>query len=524
MDTYASLDTQIAAIEAQIAHLRAQARLLRLRRNALTPFARIPTEIIHYILDVLVLSILLPEHLGFTWYRNDTETWYPPGDRIGWANVTGVCTFLRDVAVRYPTLWSHIDLSRNSNWVSISLERARGHPLLLTYGGSPDSSKDQLLLDVIDRACDARIYTTSSSGVRFMSSVLDRVHSRLRSLTYAPKYGDTLNLRGRFLSAGSSSITRLVLVNAEVLFDGVSLPALEYLDCSRIRAVEQPQRIFDLIRGAQWLSHLRMSGIEPTFDFTQLRVPRIGLPRLDEAEITADFDWLAAFIITLPVPPRSYILSVHKDTPNLSSPRSMAMRQYVVDLVFRLMAIDKDAYWPPDVRLSLDEKSGRWRLEIVRSNGDPELHYMDYCDGFEGFHYILGRAQSLHVDGLAAQIFEHALEYDMPDPLAAVDELVLIYVTGYLTEFDRWLARRAESRPPLQSLELRGCRGLLDSRTALKHYLKSLRRRRLVISTSNEDYDSGDDASGDEDSENGEEETDEETDEETSLETDELNI
>jgi hypothetical protein len=523
MDTYASLDTQIAAIEAQIAHLRAQARLLRLRRNALTAFARVPTEIIHYILDVLMLSMLLPEHLGFTWYRNDTETWYPPGERIGWASVTGVCTFLRDVAVRYPTLWSHIDLSRNPNWVSISLERARGHPLLLTYGGLPDSSKDQLLLSAIDRACDARIYTTSSSGVLFMSSVLDRVHPRLRSLTYAPTYGDRLNLHARFLGAGSSILTRLVLVNVEVLFDEISLPTLEHLECSRIRAVE-PHRIFDLIRGAPRLSYLCMKSIEPAVDVTQLRLPRIDLPRLDEAEITADFDWLAAFIITLPVPPRSYILSVHKDTPNLSSPRSMAMRQYVVDLVFRLMAIDKDAYWPPDVRLSLDEKSGRWRLEIVRSNGDPELHYSDYSDGFEGFHYILGRAQSLHVEGLAAQIFDHALEYDMPDPLAAVDELVLIYVTGYSTEFDRWLARRAESRPPLQSLELRGCRGLLDSRTALKHYLKSLRRRRLVINTSNEDYDSGDDASGDENSDAGEEETDEEQDEETNWETGELNI
>jgi hypothetical protein len=101
-DTYLSLDAQIDLIETEIARLRAQARELRVRRNALAPFARLPAEVVHFILDIVMQNTLLEQDPYAPWSRSNPEVWYASQERIGWTNILGMRTFLRDLAIAYP--------------------------------------------------------------------------------------------------------------------------------------------------------------------------------------------------------------------------------------------------------------------------------------------------------------------------------------------------------------------------------------------------------------------------------------
>jgi hypothetical protein len=491
MNTYNLLDAQIAAIETKIARLHAQACLLRQRRNTLTPFARLPVEILHYILDLCMHSTLLPHYLGYSWYTTDHETWYKPGERIGWVSIMGVCTFLRNIATSYPALWSHIDFSRCIDWTVVCLERSRGHPLRITYSEPTYAWKDHLLQHAMERACDVRIYTFSELGENFMPSLLNGAHPRLCSLTYAPKIADILELPTHFLGTDRTNITRLVLEHVEIMFDEIQFPSLEYLECRRTWA-KQPYRIFSLIRGAPRLSHLRLDDNKGAVGPYNPHMPSINLPRLVDVEIATKLECIASYMAVLPVPQETYTISVCKDSvePRFNG-NDMAVRQYVIEFIYRIVA-GEDAYNPPTICLSRHRDTSSsvpWQLKIVRSEEAPDIQYTDYSDQFERFHPILRRAQSILVDGRAVQVFACALKYPA-ELLEAVEEIVLrsVTISTYdLKDLDAWIKRRAESHRPLRSMEFRQCHN--TDRLAFQNWIASLMHGNLVINVWTEYYD-----------------------------------
>jgi hypothetical protein len=493
MNTYASLDAQIAAIETKIARLHAQACLLRQRRNALTPFGRLPVEIFHYILDLFIQSTLLPHYLGYSWYTTDHETWYKPGERIGWVSIMGVCTFLRNIATLYPALWSHIDFSRCIDWTVVCLERSRGHPLRITYSEPTYAWKDHLLQHAMERACDVRIYTFSELGGDFMPSLLNGAHPRLCSLTYAPKVADILELPAHFLGNDRTTITRLVLEHVEIMFDEIHLPSLEYLECRRVWA-KQPYQIFSLIRGAPQLSHLRLDDSEGSAGPYNPYMPPINLPCLVDMEIATKLVCIASYMAILPVPRETYTISVHKDsvTPRRDG-GDIVVREYVLRFIYRVVA-GEDAYNPPTVCLSRDTITSSsevpWQLKIVRSEGAPDIQYTDYSHQFERLHPILRRAQSILVDGCALEVFACALKYTTTELFEAVEEIVLrsVTISTYdLKDLDAWIKRRAGSRRPLRSMEFRQCHNT-DNAT-FQNWITLLMQNNLVINVWTEYYD-----------------------------------
>jgi hypothetical protein len=382
-DTYLSLDAQIDLIETEIARLRAQARELRVRRNALAPFARLPAEVVHFILDIVMQNTLLEQDPYAPWSRSNPEVWYASQERIGWTNILGVRTFLRDLAIAYPALWSYIDLNRKYLWVDTCAERARDHPLRITYSGRANDSKDGLLRYLMERACDARISTMPSGGLPFVNSVVNGAHPHLRSLTYAPKQGPWLGLDASFLGTARSTITRLVLVNVQLVPDEIPLPALEYLECKRIRVADQSDWIFNLIRSAPCLGHLRLSEIKGAINIDELHVPPIDLPHLVCAEIAADLDWVSALLFNMPAPRRKYIIAVPPGPQNLGAPRSTALRSMITDKIFQLLALDKPTHSQPQVCLSTAEDQEPWKIEMLTSSGQFDLHYSDCSSNCE---------------------------------------------------------------------------------------------------------------------------------------------
>jgi hypothetical protein len=491
INTYASLDAQIAAIETKIVRLHAQACLLRQRRNALTPFGRLPVEIFHYILDLFMQSTLLPHYLGLSWYRTDHETWYKRGERIGWVSIMGVCTFLRNIATSYPALWSHIDFSRCIDWTVVCLQRSRDHPLRITWSEPTYAWKDYLLQHAMERACDVRIYTFSELDENFMPSLLNGAHPRLCSLTYAPKIADVLELPAHFLGTDTTTITRLVLEHVEFHYDEIQLPFLEYFECRRI-CHARPHQIFSLIRGAPRLSHLRLDDNKGAVGPYNPHMPSINLPRLVHVEITTKLECIASYMAVLPVPRETYTISVCKDSvePRFNG-NDIAVRQYVIEFVYRIVA-SEDAYNPPAVRLSRDtntSSSVQWQLEIVRSEEAPDIQYTDYSDQFERFHPILRRAQSILVDGRALQVFTCALKYPA-ELLEAVEDIVLLSVsigTHDLKDLHVWITRRAKSHRPLRSMEFRQCQRT-DSED-FQNWIAFLMQNNLVTNVGAENYD-----------------------------------
>jgi hypothetical protein len=55
-ETFAAIDDQLANLEGQIVQIHVRMRALRARRNALSPFCRLPPDILYHILKLLVQS------------------------------------------------------------------------------------------------------------------------------------------------------------------------------------------------------------------------------------------------------------------------------------------------------------------------------------------------------------------------------------------------------------------------------------------------------------------------------------
>jgi hypothetical protein len=487
--TYSTLDAQINAIETEISRLRAQARELRVRRNALGAFSRLPAEVVHYILDILLHGTLLEEYLDPDGQRSDHKTWYAPRKRIEWTNVLGVCTFLRDLAIAYPALWSYVDLNRSYLWVDTCAERSRGHPLRITYSGPADESKDDLLRYLMDRACDARIYTTSKSGNPFMTSVLNGPHPYLRSLTYAPKREirlgwARLELTPGFLGTTSATITRLALSNVDLMAKIPLLPALQHLECSRL-GTHQPEWIFGLIRGAPRLTHLRLIEPQHVIENNRLHFEPVHLPDLVYTELSAGLDWISTFLAAVSAPRSTYTVSVPIDSPHVDLHTATALRSHISDIIFALLNSIEGANFPPRIYLSDHEKYDVMKIRVETHGGQLDFQYEDYSSTHESLHPILRHAEALQVEGECVDVFAHALAC-LVDPLASVDEIVLKSI-GEVGDLAQWLQSRADAQHTVRSLEFRQCQDAFGTRAVYEAYVRDLLNRELLVSAWSED-------------------------------------
>jgi hypothetical protein len=124
--------TAIAAIDAQIARLEShshddfeQGRLLELRkeRNALTPFGKVPDEIISHILAEMILQ---PSWNPYSFFHLESFA-----INQEWTRAMLLCSRIRSVALATRELWSYIDCSAHPSWIVLCLQRVGNASLTL---------------------------------------------------------------------------------------------------------------------------------------------------------------------------------------------------------------------------------------------------------------------------------------------------------------------------------------------------------------------------------------------------------
>ena len=99
-------------------------RTLIIRRNALVPISLLPPELLLQIFHIHALE----------------EPPWSSTRLLGWIGVTHVCHHWRQVTLGDPSLWSRISgIPARTPWVSETLARARGAPLVIDPVGMPSS-------------------------------------------------------------------------------------------------------------------------------------------------------------------------------------------------------------------------------------------------------------------------------------------------------------------------------------------------------------------------------------------------
>jgi hypothetical protein len=99
-------DTQRITSEARL-------RGLKTRENAQTPLLALPDDVLYKILHALVCS----DHYSFDYDLSDRLPYFPSRAFTKpsvWMPVMGVCTQLRNLAIKSPLLWSYLDFGGRS--------------------------------------------------------------------------------------------------------------------------------------------------------------------------------------------------------------------------------------------------------------------------------------------------------------------------------------------------------------------------------------------------------------------------
>ncbi|KAI0045364.1 hypothetical protein FA95DRAFT_1476973, partial [Auriscalpium vulgare] len=91
------------------------------RLNALTPIARLPSEILARIFSFAARAEPIPGGYSTS----------PASKRMGWIKVTHVCHYWREVALAHPALWERVSFSIGPEWTEELLARSKGAPIIV---------------------------------------------------------------------------------------------------------------------------------------------------------------------------------------------------------------------------------------------------------------------------------------------------------------------------------------------------------------------------------------------------------
>jgi hypothetical protein len=214
----------IASIDAQIKSLHKKIRDLKTQRNALTPFGRLPVELLAIIFQKLqrpASSVLKSKHRLIDWK---------------WLRVMRVCKYFRDVALATPELWSKIDCDMPASWAETCIARSRGRSLTLSASTDGDDSEEHA--DRVEKLA-AQYFAQARTIVLNLDGHEERIQTlalRLASTMPAPlleefRYMGGAQFRLVSLTFGKRNETLRKLSLNNVVFHGCPLlPALEQLE------------------------------------------------------------------------------------------------------------------------------------------------------------------------------------------------------------------------------------------------------------------------------------------------------
>jgi hypothetical protein len=222
-----SRDTLRQAIDDKLNPLEEYARAVKSSRNALAPISRLPLEIITAI---------------FSFFSH--SAWSKEAGPLAWMRVAHVCSRWRDIALKDPLFWSHINFTKLTPvGVAEILARAKMAPLNLE---ADVTFLSEARLDAFERQLEAHISHTrhlSISGPH-LQSALDRLiipcapMLEFLSLTYKhPRWKSRpppqVIIPANLFNCTRPSLTRLELKSCDISWASPLLKRLRTLEILR---------------------------------------------------------------------------------------------------------------------------------------------------------------------------------------------------------------------------------------------------------------------------------------------------
>jgi hypothetical protein len=481
----AAAQDEITRLRIRIAHMKTRLSLLRIRRNALVPFSRLPSDVVSHIIAFLVRI----DHIPFVKdasMMSLSQLQNPFGKRAAWISILGVCTNVRALAINTPLLWSFIDLDARPEWIRLCIARASTSPLLVATATPAQQYTDKII------SWREQIKTLYLGAERFNDAGMIYASDMpsLRAAYFTGQHSRSpvpfpFVIHSTFLRGASSCLTRLVINRARFVA-APSFPNLSYLDLCQIDCDANPDHVLDFVEKSPALEELYINDV--MCNPSAQAVPRqaLKLANLARLGISGDLPFIAIVLPKLRVPPHGYCMVNYHHIWMEGSVE--VERRAWCERAFHaaLQVFGHGGMWPA-VHLSAKvHNSEAYRLclwiEHAEST-DLTMTYEDQAFSLSDFHPIIERSHTLDVHGVIAEF--SGLVCDHSFPLTRLEHLVIEDgETADLTAIHAWLYRRASMGQPLGILEFRRCARVhryAGAFTSLVEFLRSLERDGVVI-------------------------------------------
>jgi hypothetical protein len=468
------LDREIAVVHNQVSELQTRLRRLQARGNALVPFCRLPTEILVRIMDMLAAPTSdAPQTPACGEDKKDGKR----SGLAGWTHVMGTCTRMRSLVLNTPRLWAEVDLTRNSEWIKLCMERSASCPLTVTFdedlvpwpgcecemGERPKFSEEQSAFlekqfkSTLPRAASIDIHLPNHFEWAYsVDEVLCRTaFPHLRSLTYrvdeVEEHDPNLDSSREFLG-GASALTHIVLAGMEISVCDLSLPSLVRLEMQDVVILEGPVALARFIAQTPLLEDLRL-GFEFNHTPSQPSLPPIHLPHLRTLHIKTTCSKLCiAYLQAISMPKDE----LHACVRMASGPDAALLQGEFFNHVWDLL--DTDGKTPTmkigsvhdyyrDDRVSLETTHPGKRISSVRYQFISPLDTLKpILDRVRAIHITPGKTLSLH-------------RLITPTQLMAVERVTVDEACKHTDQnlLRSWLRARIDAGHRLRLLDLRGC-------------------------------------------------------------------
>jgi hypothetical protein len=456
-------DTQSITSEARL-------RGLKTRENAQTPLLALPDDVLYKILHALVCS----DHYSFYYDLLDRLPYFPHRAFTKpsvWMPVMGVCTQLRNLAIKSPLLWSYLDFSCRSRaeWIDLCLARCTVAPLSIcssTTHGVANGLKpthirraELLILDGF-RQVDApmELLRHAAPFLHFFCSIIQWPHH--------------YKLSNTFLSGASNMLTGLIFYRVHLAETVPELPSVTHLHLHSVLVDDEAVRIHRLIKHMPRLEYLTVSGLQCAGQDDTLAP--LHFPRLRVLHISAEAPFVISFLAILPVPRDECLFKIEISPPRHPVPdtdlRSIALRIMAFQRVHRFLG--QSCSVPSGVAVHLRPQLFNYgqdtfyRFEFEhRTVGGRDVTYEDESRTITGYGRAWLGVKDLRVHGSAVEaLFDYVAEGVLETALVDVEYLVLQHPSGDLASVLKWVSARAR---PLHQLMFTGLKHISDPRSAL---------------------------------------------------------
>jgi hypothetical protein len=459
----------IAALDARIAQLENSATdgspaqkieivALKKQRNALTPFAGAPNEVIVRIFVNLTHKPQSPDSFFETEISSASRDWVVS---------MAICSRIRMIAMHAPELWSFIDGSARDEWITTCMKRAGTHSLkLFSLRMSPEADADHIQLTssllsnafLADIRCDMdqQVYgTITRHWLKYTFPPLPP------SLKYLGMNSDiNPSPTTSFLDGKCDNLVELSLSNFALFSEHPACPRLQRLKLKRIYLSDRGYSlILEWLRSLPLLEvlFLERTGtglhpvVEPELDSSKHRT-QITMPHLRALSIKENVWTTNTLLEALPSPSQSLAVIIiskinhddddHNENENedLTFPLAhnsplTSLPQIIFTHVYRfwLKKTHESVHAIPSGRLvmNLDQMPQDVRIQFGTppdaGYAGPSVFYDSSCD-MQGPDPILETVDTLHIllshDDDCDELDEDDEDHELEDAHGVAVELV----------------------------------------------------------------------------------------------------